>query len=96
MEFSQFEFYIWPGGKDNDDGNNIIPVQFTVHPECEGGDFAICVSDASKNIYLDKVKKIGDYDDGVLISFMSSDLSLNLKMQLSRLPTCTELRRGMS
>ena len=71
-------------------------MQFTVHPECEGGNFAVCVSDASKNIYLAKVKKIGDYDDGVLISFMSSDLSLNLKMQLSRLPTCKELRRGMS
>ena len=57
---------------------------------CEAGDFVVCVSDADKNIYLGQVQKIGHYDDEVLISFMSPDLSLNLKMQSFHLPTRAE------
>ena len=93
--FHQLNFPSHHHVKNNDGNNDVIPVQCTTHPECEAGDFIVCVDDADKKIYFGKVREIDDDgddddddDDDVLISFMSPDLSLNLKMQSFRWPTC--------
>ena len=44
--------------KDNDDDHDIISVQCTADPECEAGDFIVCVHDVDKKIYLVKFKKL--------------------------------------
>ena len=44
--------------KDNDNDNDIIPVQCKTHPEFEAGNSLVCVYDADKKITLAKFKKL--------------------------------------
>ena len=56
--FHQLNLPFHHADKDNDDDNDVTPVQCTTHPECEAGDFLICVYDADKKITLAKFKKL--------------------------------------
>ena len=87
--FHQLNFPSYHAEKDNDDDDDITPVQCWTHPECEAGDFLVCLYDADKKNYLGKVQDFDhdhDNDNEVLISFMCPNLSLNSKMQPFRWP----------